>query len=324
MRSVSPALLALIVSLSLPVSLASQSAPKVLRVNPFTGTGLSASEASAVQSLVTSYIAEYKSYRVIDAAGQEQALKEAEAAIQLGVTKDLAPLAADFILSANAQSAGGLIVFTMDLTRVSTGEKRNVAKAAASVNDLILSLRGLSDSLFDRSKSALAASPAASSAQVSAASQSATAAYSAAATSQAPLDASAPAFLSAPSLALIIGTWSGDKGVDRVTILKDGHGIAILSSGNSMRVKASVSGSSVIVIQDQPSSAEFYKGGGLDLKAARTVAAQARPWRWIFSLTEDKSSLIGTKESVSVQMDKGTIAVDNGYIREARWNRLFQ
>jgi hypothetical protein len=337
MRSVTLFALALALLVWAPARQVAQNAPKplILRVRPFTGDGLSPGEAGAAQSLVTSYIVEFKAFRVIDAEGQELALKEAETAVQLGVPKDISPLAADYILSANAQAAGGLIVFTMDLTKVSSGEKRNVAKASTSVNDLILSLRGLTSSLFDKAQPAQALAPGASPAPVLGAqapqgqppaqgSPGPQAAGPLAAPSPA-VQAAAPAFLASPSLAALAGTWGGDKGVDRISLFRDGRGMAILSSGNSMKVKASISGSSVIIVQDQPSSAEFYKSAGMDLKTARAVAAQARPWRWVFSLTEDRATLIGTKESVFVKMDaKGAVSVDNNFIREARWTRLFQ
>lgn len=339
MRPVRPLALALSVALAAALPALSQNQPKILRVNPFAGNGISPGEAQALQGMVTSYISEYKLFRVIDAAAQEMALKEAEAAMQLGVSRDIAPLAADYILSASAQSAGGLVVFSMDLTKVSSGEKRNVAKAVASVNDLILSLRGLTDSLFDRVQAATDAqgpSPAAPRSASAQAQGSPPASGPAPAAGNLPPAGAAPqasppigqepapAFVKEPSLAMITGSWSGDKGVDRVSILRDGRGVAVLSSGSSMKIKATIAGSSIVVVQDQPSSPEFYKGGGLDLKAAREVAAKARPWRWIFSLAENKGSLVGTKESVYVTMDKGAITVDNNYVREARWSRLFQ
>jgi hypothetical protein len=125
---------------------------------------------------------------------------------------------------------------------------------------------------------------------------------------------------------MVAGSWSGDKGLDRVSIFKDGRGIAVLSTGKSLRIKASVSGSNIIVVQDQPSFPELYRSNGIDLKAAREIAAKARPWRWVFSLAEGRNELVGTKESVFVKMDAGSkeVVVDNNYVREARWTRLFR
>lgn len=308
---ITPVALILLVACSSAVPSAAQESRKVLRIRPFTGDALSTGEATAAQNLVTSYVVELKSFRVIDAEGQELALREAETAVQLGAPKDLSPLAADYILSANAQSAGGLIVFTMDLTRVSSGEKRSVSDTAATVNDLILAMRRMTRSLFGQDE------PSRPGADAKAPEPAAGAAAGA--------KAEGESFVAAPTLAAIVGTWSGDKGLDRVSIFRDGRGIAVLSSGNSMRVKANIVDEKVVVVQDQPSAAEFYRGAGLDLKAARAIAAQARPWRWIFSLTADASSLVGVKESVFVKIDaNGVVTVDNNYVREARWSRLFR
>jgi hypothetical protein len=131
--------------------------------------------------------------------------------------------------------------------------------------------------------------------------------------------------MAAPSLALAAGTWKGDKGLDRVSLFPDGRGLAVLSSGATMKVRASISASTVVVVQDQASIPEFYRGPGLDLKSARQVASAARPWKWIFSLSKDGNSLTGVKESVFVRVDpQGAVSVDNNYVREAAWKRLYR
>jgi hypothetical protein len=106
-------------------------------------------------------------------------------------------------------------------------------------------------------------------------------------------------------------------------MLPDGRGFAVLASGVRMAVKASIEGSAVIVSQDQPNSPDFYRPG-LDLKSAKAVAASARPWRWVFSLSADGNSLDGVKESVFVTVDKGAISLDNAYVRAASWTRLYR
>ncbi|HOX32950.1 MAG TPA: hypothetical protein PLB91_11515 [Spirochaetales bacterium] len=309
------------IALLLAAALGARAAPRVLRIGAFAGDALSPGESAAVQNLVTSYAVELKSFRVLDAKGQELALREAETAVSLGVPADLAPLAADYILSSEAQKAAGLIVFTMDLTKVATGEKRSLSEPFSSVNDLILALRRMTLSLFGQATAGLSGE--AFSAPLSAApgaEPDSAAAGGAGAVQAAP----APAFPS-PSLALIAGTWKGDKGIDRVTLFNDGRGIALLSTGRSMRVRAVVSGALVLVTQDQPNLPDFYKGGSIDLKTARAIASQARPWRWVFSLSEDRSVLFGSKESVFVRFEaEGKVSVDNNYVRDARWERMFR
>jgi hypothetical protein len=282
-------------------SLSAQDSLKILRIAGFGGDAIQPGEAVALQNLVTSYVIELKMFRVIDESGQELALKEAETAVQLGLSKDITPLAADFLLSGRANRIGSYIVFTMDVTRVSNGEKKSVADSFTTVNDLILAAHRLTNALFE--KQAAAPSSARSS------------------SSQALPSARANP---APSLSLLAGTWRGDKNVDRVSILPDGRGVAVLASGVRMAVKVSIEGAAVIVLQNQPNSADFYRPS-LDLSSAKIVAQSARPWRWVFSLSSDGNNLDGFKESVFVSVDqKGAVAVDNAYVRDAAWKRLYR
>jgi hypothetical protein len=273
---------------------------QVLRIAECGGEGLQGGEAAAIQNLITSYVVELKMFRVIDAKGQELALREAETAVQLGVSKDLNPLVADFILSPRVDSIGSQFVFTMDVTRTSTGEKKSVSEGFFSENDLLLSVRRLTRKLFEKQNE-----PAAPSSATTAAPTEAQAAYP------------------APSLSLVAGTWKGDKNLDRVTILPDGRGFAVLASGQRMSLKATIEGNSVIVAQNQPNSPDFYRPG-LDYKSAKIVAQGARPWRWTFSLSVDGNALTGVKESVFVTVSKkGAVTLDNNYVRDAVWTRLY-
>ncbi len=287
-------------------SAGAQEAARVLRVAAFSGDGLEQGEATALRNLVTSYVIELKMFRVIDDSGQELALKEEETAVQLGVAKDIAPLVADYILSADASRVGSVLVFTMNVTKVSSGEKKSVADTFPGVNDLILASRRLTRKLFDKSQ------------------DSQNSALSGEAAGQAATVTARPPANASPSLDLVAGTWKGDKNVDRVTILPDGRGYAILDSGTRMALKVSIQGATVLILQSQPNSPDFYRPS-LDLKSARIVAASARPWRWVFALSADGDSMNGFKESVFVNVsEKGAVSVDNGYVRDAVWTRLYR
>lgn len=301
MRRVKPLASTLVaLLLAFPWIAQAQEASKVLRIADFEGSGLAQNESAALQNLVTSYIMELKAFRITDAGGQELALKESETAIQLGQNKELQPLVADFILSAQAEKVGALLVFKMDVTKASTGEKRSVADSFSSVNDLILASRRLTRSLFAGEGGETREAPASGSAL-----------------------AQGSAMSDSPSLELVAGTWKGDKNIDRVTIFPDGRGFAILGSGQRMSLKATVEGSAVIVAQAQANSPDFYRPS-LNLKSARIVAAGARPWRWIFALAADGGSLVGMKESVFVKVtDNGQVTLDNTYVRAAQWTRLY-
>jgi hypothetical protein len=271
-------------------------APRVLRIAECTGVGLREGESSAVQNLITSYVVELKMFRVIDSRGQELALREAETAVQLGVTKDVSPLVADYVLASSMDSIGSQIVFSMDVVKTATGEKKSVSEGFASENDLLLSVRRLTRKLFEKQDASAAAPP----------------------------PEASPARNPAPSVSLISGNWKGDKNLDRVTIMSDGKGFAVLASGRRMALKTTIEGDSIIVAQDQPNSPDFYRPS-LDYKSAKIVAQGARPWRWKFSLSIDGNSLTGVKESVFVTVSqKGDVTLDNNYVRDAVWTRLYQ
>jgi hypothetical protein len=283
-----------------------QEGDRVLRVVDFTGDGLQSNETSALQNLVTSYVIELNLFKVIDLSGQELALREAETAVQLGEARVITPLVADYILSGRADKAGSMIILTMDVTKVISGEKKNVADSFASVNDLILASRRLTRSLFERPDvDGIAGSP------------------ESAATAPRPAASAHGVNNASPSLSLVSGTWKGDKNIDRVTIFPDGRAFAILASGVRMALKATIDGSAVLVSQNQPNSPDFYRPS-LDLKTAKAVAASARPWRWVFSLSADNGNLVGVKESVFVTVDKGALSLDNNYVRSAQWTRLYR
>ena len=286
-------------------SVMAQESLRILRVAGFDGDGILPGEAVALQNLVTSYVIELKMFRVIDEGGQELALKEAETAVQLGITKEVTPLAADYILSAKANKIGSIIVFTMDVTKVSSGEKKSVSDTFTSVNDLILAARRLTRGLFDKAPNTpFGVTPAPT-------------------TAATPAEKAVPTNPT-PSLSLVSGNWKGDKNVDRVTILPDGKGFAVLASGVRMTLKATIDGAAVIIAQNQPNSPDFYRPG-LDLKKARIVAGTARPWRWVFALSADGGSLVGVKESSFISgNEKGVISVDNSYVRDAVWKRLYR
>jgi hypothetical protein len=271
---------------------------RVIRIADCEGEGLGDGEAAAVRNLITSYVVEMKLFRVIDSKGQELALREAETAVQLGLAKELTPLAADFILSSRVDPLGTQLLFSLDVTKASTAEKRSVAEAFASENDLLLSVRRLTRKLLERQDDTASVASA--------------------------RDPEARPKNPAPSLSLVAGTWKGDKNLDRVTILRDGRGFAVLSSGRRMSLKVAIDGSAVVVAQDQPNSPDFYRPS-LDYKSAKAVAQGARPWRWTFSLSSDGSTLSGVKESVFVTVTKaGAVSLDNNYVRDAVWTRLYQ
>jgi hypothetical protein len=297
-----PILAAILLALNLtPAAAAPQDAVRALRIGAVSGDALGAGEATALRGLISSYVIERGGFRVFDAEGRPLSLEEQQPGGAQDPSKASAPLAADYVLTADASRIGGRIAFSLEVSKTATGEKKSVAEAFTDLNDLILSSRRLTAALLDRAFGAQGGAASPASAQRG--------------------GASVPGTDPSPRLAAIAGTWEGDKGIDSVSLRPDGRGFALLDSGARMLLKAAISGSFVIVAQDQPNSPDFYRPD-LDPKSARIVSSAARPWKWVFSLSTDGSALTGYKESVFVKVDeKGAVSVDNDYSRDALWTR---
>lgn len=296
-----------------------QSRQAVVRVTKFAASGVGDGEAAMFERLIVSYIVELKSFRVVDAQGQEAALSETEAALGSGQSAvTVAPLVADFIVGGSLGRIGELYVAALEITRVSSGEKLSVSDTALSIGDIVLRARDLTNSLFGKSPppQAAAKSPAdpKPDPKASAASQApVTGAYAA---------ASADPARAAPQIQDLAGSWRGDKGLETIRIFANGSGLAVLSGGGTMKLKVSIAGPTVTVEQDQPNDVAMYRAPSVTLETARAIARQARPMRWVFSLSADGMSLRGTKESVSISGTGAGVSVDNAYVRDASWSRI--
>lgn len=320
MSGIRSTFLAVMLALGLIVPVRSQAARPVVRILLLKGEAIPAGELLALQNLIMSGVVELDAWRIIDDAGQELALREAESAIALGITRTATPLAADFILGGSLLGGPGALVFTLELTKVLSGEKKSVSETLANGSEAILAARRLVRALFSRetlpvmvANGSGGTTPAASTGAVAGKTTPTSGGTS----------GTSLAYDPTPTLSKIAGAWTGDKGLDRVSLFADGRGIAILSSGATMRLRASIAGATVSILQDQPNLPEFFRAAGIDFAQADRIAQLARPARWIFSLSMGGDILGGRKETVFVKTDAGgKLSVDNSYTRDASWSRL--
>ncbi|MDX9958902.1 MAG: hypothetical protein RBT68_10725 [Spirochaetia bacterium] len=324
-------------------TLSAQSRQGIVRITPFTGSDIPASELATLERLVASHVAELRLFRVIDDTGREMALGETETALSLGYQPNTSmPLAADFILSGHLGRIGDLYVFTLENTRVSSGEKISVSETSTSLNDTVLHARSLTRNLFGKPDDQPSSQPGAQIPETYASkpglpsSLPATASEPAAVlrtgqaeqagTSIDPAPASAKpddgAFVKAPTLSQVAGTWRGDRGLETVRLFPNGSGMAVLSGGGTMRLRVLVDGDSVVIAQDQANDAAMYRSANITFDIARKIASQARPMKWIFNLWSDGQKLEGMKESILVSGTSTAITVNNDYVREASWTRI--
>jgi hypothetical protein len=274
----------------------------VLRVHPFTASGVGTSEAAMLERLIVSFITELKQFRIVDAHGQEMALSETESALSLGASTSASlPLTADYIVTGALGRIGEVFVVTLENTKVSSGEKISVSDTASSISDLVLRSKELTLSLFGR---AAALAPVAGAGPVAAS-----------------LQAAETARVN-PRASDLVGMWRGDKGLETVRLFPNGTGLAVLSGGGTIKMKMSINGDTIELVQDQPNNVSMYRAGAVTLEMARKIASEARPMRWIFKLTENGQHLFGIKESVSISGSGASMQIDNTYVRDASWARL--
>ncbi len=291
------------------VSIGAQARQPVMRVSPFVDAGIGSSEASMLERLIASYIVELRAFRVVDSKGQEMALNETETALSLGSSAPQAlPLTADYIVSGTIGKIGEIFVFTLEITKVTSGEKQSVSDTAVSISDIVLRARGLTRSLFGRQDSSTAFPVSAEVARPP---------------SGVDADqAQSPDRSRSPSATDLAGSWKGDKGLETVRLFPNATGLAVLSGGGTLKVRVSIAGDSVEIAQDQPNDANMYRASSVTFEMARRIASQARPMRWLFTLSLDGQRLSGTKESISISGSGESMVVDNNYVRDASWTRI--
>ena len=294
-------------------SISAQSRQAVIRIAPFSFSGISQSEAAMMERLVSSYVAELRRYRLIDSEGQDLALSETEAALSVGATvRSELPLSADFVLSGSLGRIGDLYALTLDMVKVSTGERLSVSDTAASMSDIVLRARGLTRSLFGEAVDAEAPI-----AKPERDSEAATEGGG-----ERPSERQAAPMVQAPTLAELSGTWRGDKGLETVRVFANGSALAVLSGGGTLKLRISIAGATVVIDQDQPNAPAMYRSSSWGYDEAKRIAELARPMRWIMNLSADYAALIGTKETSAVSGSGGSLVVDNDYVREASWTRI--
>lgn len=302
----------------------------VVRVSTFTASGVGSSEASMLERLVVSYIVETRSFRVVDAQGQDRALAETEAALSRGETVSAAlPLSADFIVNGSIGKIGDLFVLSLEVTRVSDGIMVSVSDTAESISDIVLRARESTRRLFgvESTSGQPLVEPASASAATTAEAAAIPASTAPAAASQAKPDRAeatqaAADFIGQPTVSDVSGTWKGDKGLETVRVFPNGAGLAVLSGGGTLKLRVTIDGDRVIVAQDQANDAALYKAGSITYATAKAIAERARPMRWVFRLESGRDLLSGIKESVAVSYSGDELLVDNDYVREASWTRI--
>lgn len=276
---------------------------RVVKIEHFTSDALTESELTTIETMVASFVVELRAFKVISPDASEKSLRELENAFNNGDTsKSVQTLSSDYIVSAHIGKLGDIFIFSMDNTKVISGEKLSVSENCASINEIVLKARNLTRKLFGKDDTEYAET-------------------SSQATSQTQVQTKEKTLINIENL---LGVWKGDKGLDSIRILRvDGSALALLSGGISMKLKIEVSENAYIFTQDQANKPEFYLSQSIPYSKAKIIAEKARAMKWTLSPSKDGKSLKGIKESVSISYNAdGSINVDNTYSREAIWYKL--
>ena len=103
----------------------------------------------------------------------------------------------------------------------------------------------------------------------------------------------------------LAGSWKGEKGLDRVLILRGGRGMAVFSSGVSVSLDLKIDNGYLLVTQK--GSLQPRQFLNLPDEIARQAVQQTNPPQWRFLVSPDKKILSGTKVDAEIQYNETSI-----------------
>ena len=262
----------------------------VVAILRFEALGVSENESKTIENLIQSYVSEFQDLRLVSQTDRDKVLVEQEFASVLNNPEQLANLlSANFLLTGSVGAIGDDRVLSLDVIKVSSGEKKSISEIFKSINELALGTRTMTMRIFERDDD--------------------------------PISATQPIRMQVISADDILGTWKGDKGIEVVRISRGGKAMAILSSSAQMELAWKIEGTELYFQQISPNSTKFYHP--VPYKIALELTSKAKPMRWSFSLFSDGMILKGTKTSSAVSYEgERVLEIIHGTSREAEWTRL--
>jgi hypothetical protein len=182
-----------------------------------------------------------------DVVGNFDATLQSSLAPSIGRGRGRLP---DYVVTGSIILQQDKFKFTLDINNTATGETSTINLDIRSMNELVTKTRSLVKDAFP-----------------------------------AEADAGPPeeAKRSRVSQELVIGTWKGEREVQRVRLYESHQGVAFLSSGVRMNLDWEISENTLRIWQTSPNTERFYSG---DLSAELMVifVDQAKPLRWELAL----------------------------------------
>ena len=113
---------------------------------------------------------------------------------------------------------------------------------------------------------------------------------------------------SSVTIEILAGTWTGEKNISKIVILRGGRGFIIFTNGASMNINVSIDENSFIHIkQTSSSNASFYPE--LPRKNALEIAPFAKPIEWILQYNDD-DSLSGIKNTITLNQNQDPVQTE--------------
>ena len=117
----------------------------------------------------------------------------------------------------------------------------------------------------------------------------------------------------------LAGSWKGEKGLDRVMILRGGRGMAVFSSGVSVSLDFKIDNGYLLVTQK--GSLQPRQFLNLPDEIARQAVQKTNPPQWRFLVSPDKKILSGTKVDAQIQYNETAIISVNYGTAAVEWLR---
>lgn len=121
-----------------------------------------------------------------------------------------------------------------------------------------------------------------------------------------------------PTLELISGTWTGEKNISKVVLLRGGRGFVIFQNGATMNLSVEIQGDTIICTQTGKSNASFFPD--LPREVALVAALDAEPIKWTLNLT-DENTLNGTKETLAMSTQENPVSATELSISQVTWTK---
>jgi len=258
------------------------SALQTVAIYQIEGTNVSTQTAQTINNLMVTFIKAQKKYRIIDMR-TEYAPKE--------YPKDSA---ADFVFFAAVQTVSDGIRISLTLKGPEDTATRFISKVYERSNALLLDSRRLINRLFDFS---IALEQPAQAENLS----------------------DNDRLMPIDTIDSLAGSWKGEAGIDRIMILKGGHGIIIFSNATSFSLDLTIEDGYLIVKPKGDIPPQRFLQ--LPDHIVNQIMQKIEPPEWRFLVSANNNLLSGTKKEVQVHHDNTDITDISYETVPVEWQR---